>query len=217
MVNRQIDLFAQTRLLAIVRGTQEAATHRAVEVLIEQGVTRLEVSLTSVAALAVLARASAAASPSVQIGAGTVLTATDAHNAAEAGAAFLVTPGICDGARAGVELGLPVLIGALTPSEVVAAVNMGATAVKLFPASFGGPAYLRALLAPFPDVAFIPVGGVGHREAMDFMAAGAVAVGVGSPLVGDAADGGDMEELRSRAREFVGMLGDGSPVPLTDR
>jgi 2-dehydro-3-deoxyphosphogluconate aldolase/(4S)-4-hydroxy-2-oxoglutarate aldolase len=99
--------------------------------------------------------------------------------------------------------GIPVLAGALTPTEVVTAMRLGATAVKLFPASFGGPAYLRALRDPLPGVPVVPVGGVDASLAAEYLAAGAVAVGVGSPLVGDAARGGDLDALRARAVEFL--------------
>ncbi|HEY0497716.1 MAG TPA: bifunctional 4-hydroxy-2-oxoglutarate aldolase/2-dehydro-3-deoxy-phosphogluconate aldolase, partial [Kutzneria sp.] len=93
--------------------------------------------------------------------------------------------------------------GALTPTEIESAVSVGAEAVKLFPASLGGPAYLSALRQPFPDVPFVPVGGVGLAETESYLAAGAIAVGVGSPLVGDAAAGGDLSALAERAARFV--------------
>jgi 2-dehydro-3-deoxyphosphogluconate aldolase/(4S)-4-hydroxy-2-oxoglutarate aldolase len=130
-----------------------------------------------------------------------VLTAAEAQAAVEAGAAYLVTPGISAGAAEGVRLGVPVLVGALTPSEVVAAVELGATAVKLFPvAELGGPSYLRALRAPFPGVPFVPVGGVTLDAVPAYLGAGATAVGVGSPLTGDSGDGGSLDALRERAR-----------------
>jgi 2-dehydro-3-deoxyphosphogluconate aldolase/(4S)-4-hydroxy-2-oxoglutarate aldolase len=85
---------------------------------------------------------------------------------------------------------------------VWAAHQRGAAAVKLFPASLGGPAYVRALVDPFPDVPLVPVGGVDAAAAAAYLAAGAVAVGVGSPLLGDAATGGDLAALAERARQF---------------
>ncbi|MEE1821075.1 aldolase, partial [Streptomyces sp. BE20] len=77
-----------------------------------------------------------------------------------------------------------------------------ALAVKLFPALFGGPAYLNALRAPFPDVPFVPVGGIDATAALAYLTAAAVAVGAGSPLLGDAADGGDQAALRTRAAQW---------------
>jgi 2-dehydro-3-deoxyphosphogluconate aldolase/(4S)-4-hydroxy-2-oxoglutarate aldolase len=184
------------RVLAIVRGTDQDAALRTVLTLAEEGIHLIEVSLTTSGALNVIAQARRELGPTAPLGAGTVLTTKDATRAAEAGADFLVTPGLGDD-LSGFEL--PVLAGAVTPSEVIAQTRRGACAVKLFPASLGGPGYLRALRDPFPAVPFIPVGGIDQAAALDYLAAGAIAVGVGSPLVGDAANGGDLAELRSRA------------------
>jgi 2-dehydro-3-deoxyphosphogluconate aldolase / (4S)-4-hydroxy-2-oxoglutarate aldolase len=118
-----------------------------------------------------------------------------------------VTPSLSPGADEGVRLGLPVLIGALTPTEVAAAVDRGATAVKLFPANLGGPSYLAALVAPFPGVPFVPVGGIDLDAAGGYLSAGALAVGVGSPLLGDAIASGDLASLRARARSFLVAVG----------
>ncbi|MFJ2866024.1 bifunctional 4-hydroxy-2-oxoglutarate aldolase/2-dehydro-3-deoxy-phosphogluconate aldolase [Kitasatospora sp. NPDC087314] len=186
------------RTLAIVRGTNRDAALRTVLVLAEEGITAAEVSLTTPDALWVIEQARRELGPHATLGAGTVLTGEDAARAADAGASFLVTPGLGDDLRRTTSE-LPLLIGALTPSEVIAAKENGALAVKLFPASLGGPGYLKALRDPFPGVPFVPVGGVDAALALTYLAAGAVAVGVGSPLVGDAASGGDLNALRARA------------------
>ncbi|WP_253908621.1 hypothetical protein [Arthrobacter sp. H41] len=81
--------------------------------------------------------------------------------------------------------------------------DQGAAAIKLFPASLGGPRYLSALRDPFPDIPFVPVGGVDQGAAVDYLSRGALGVGIGSPLIGDAASGGDLPALRSRARQFL--------------
>ncbi len=95
------------------------------------------------------------------------------------------------------------LAGVFTPTEIVAARSLGATAFKVFPAAqAGGPAYLEALRGPFPYEPLVPVGDVDEDTARAYPAAGATAVGVGSPLVGDAADGGSLTALRDRARAF---------------
>jgi 2-dehydro-3-deoxyphosphogluconate aldolase / (4S)-4-hydroxy-2-oxoglutarate aldolase len=94
--------------------------------------------------------------------------------------------------------------GALTPSEVMAALRLGTDAVKIFPASLGGPAYLKALRGPFPDVAFMPTGGVSVANISDWLAAGAVAVGAGSELCSpDAMAAGRWDEIGATAREFA--------------
>ncbi|WP_369227201.1 bifunctional 4-hydroxy-2-oxoglutarate aldolase/2-dehydro-3-deoxy-phosphogluconate aldolase [Streptomyces sp. R39] len=194
---------ADRRLLAIVRGGDPDAALRTVLTLVEEGIELIEVSLSGADALTVIARARKELGPGRPLGAGTVLTAADAHAAHRAGAGFAVTPGLGAGADTARELGMPVLAGVLTPTDVIAAQARGAAALKLFPAAeAGGAAYLKALRGPFPDAAFVPVGGVDVPAARAYLAAGAIAVGVGSPLVGDAADGGSLTALRDRARAF---------------
>jgi 2-dehydro-3-deoxyphosphogluconate aldolase/(4S)-4-hydroxy-2-oxoglutarate aldolase len=146
--------------------------------------------------------------PAALLGAGTVRSAADAESAVDAGASYLVTPALVDGLE---PYGIPVLMGALTPSEIETALARGADAIKLFPGSLGGPGYLRALRDPFPEVPFVPVGGVDAAAARDYLDRGAIAVGVGSPLVGDAADGGDVERLRARAAVFRKVIAGEAP------
>ncbi|MGW4055311.1 bifunctional 4-hydroxy-2-oxoglutarate aldolase/2-dehydro-3-deoxy-phosphogluconate aldolase [Streptomyces sp. NPDC004779] len=196
-----ITALASRRLVAIVRGSDPEAALDTVLTLVRSGIDLVEVSLSGTDALEVIAKARAALGPEALLGAGTVLTAEDAALASEAGATYTVTPGVTEAVAASRALGLPVLAGALTPTEVVAALQEGATAVKLFPAGPGGLELLRALRAPFPDVAFVPVGGVDAATARDYLAAGALAVGVGGPLVGRAADG-DPTGLADRVAAF---------------
>ncbi|MEW2388489.1 bifunctional 4-hydroxy-2-oxoglutarate aldolase/2-dehydro-3-deoxy-phosphogluconate aldolase [Streptomyces venezuelae] len=200
------------RLVAIVRGSDPDASFRTVMTLVESGVPLVEVSLSGADALGVLRRARAELGAEAWLGAGTVLTADDARRAADAGANLIVTPGLGEGVDEAVRLGLPVLGGVLTPTDVIGARVAGVTALKIFPASaMGGPTYLKALRAPFPDVPFVPVGGVDAVAAEAYLELGAVAVGVGSPLIGDAADGGDLDELRARAAEFVQVTEKATP------
>jgi 2-dehydro-3-deoxyphosphogluconate aldolase / (4S)-4-hydroxy-2-oxoglutarate aldolase len=191
------------RLVAIIRGTDTDAAVRTASTLAAAGIALMEVSLNTPDALSVISRARAELGDGIHVGVGTVITADDASRAADAGAAFAVTPAITPGLPVLAERGIPVLCGALSPSEVVAATRQGAAAVKLFPASLGGVRYLKALRDPFPDVPFVPVGGVDADAARGYLAAGAAAVGVGSPLIGDAASGGSLEDLRARARHFL--------------
>ncbi|MDH6553940.1 bifunctional 4-hydroxy-2-oxoglutarate aldolase/2-dehydro-3-deoxy-phosphogluconate aldolase [Streptomyces sp. SAI-041] len=198
---------ADRRLVAIVRGGDADAALRTVLALAQEGIDLIEVSLSGADALGVLTRCARELGPDRPIGAGTVLTADDARAARDAGAAFAVTPGLGAGADTAHELGLPVLAGVMTPTEIITAQARGADALKLFPAAqAGGPAYLKALRAPFPDAAFVPVGGVDLDAGRAYLAAGATAVGVGSPLVGDAADGGSLSALRERARAFIAAV-----------
>ncbi|MEV7679367.1 bifunctional 4-hydroxy-2-oxoglutarate aldolase/2-dehydro-3-deoxy-phosphogluconate aldolase [Streptomyces sp. NPDC088341] len=197
------------RLVAIVRGDDPDAALRTVLTLAEEGVALIEVSLSGRNALDVIARARTALGPDAPLGAGTVLGPGDARAAHAAGADFIVTPAVGDGITVARELGMPVLAGVMTPTEILGALRLGAEALKIFPAGqTGGPSYLRALKGPFPELPFVPVGGVDAAAAREYLELGAVAVGVGSPLIGDAADGGDLGGLRARAREFLTVVGE---------
>lgn len=200
-----MDLLAELRsrkLLAIIRADGADTAFACVQTLVEAGITTLEVSLTTPGGVEAIAKARAQYDASILIGAGTVVTADQASAVADAGADFTVTPAITRGAHRSVELGLPLLCGALTPTEVVAALDLGATAVKIFPAKVHGPGYLYELRAPLPDAPLLAVGGVDAVSAPKYLAAGAIAVGVGSPLLGDAATGGPLSELSIRASTF---------------
>ncbi|MRH28298.1 aldolase [Microbacterium sp. SYP-A9085] len=194
----------ETRLVAIIRGSDPDAAIAAGCVLAQEGVRFIEVSLTTPDPLRVIRVL--AAEGSARIGAGTVLREDDVTASVDAGASFLLTPALAESVPFAAAQGVPVIAGAFTASEALAAMRQGATAVKLFPASQGGPAYLKALRDPFPQIPFLPVGGVDADAAEQYLAVGAFAVGVGGPLVGDAASGGDLGALRARARAFVGRL-----------
>jgi 2-dehydro-3-deoxyphosphogluconate aldolase/(4S)-4-hydroxy-2-oxoglutarate aldolase len=193
------------RLVAIVRGTDAEASLATVLTLFDEGISMVEVSLTTTDAEQVIAKAREALGPQALLGCGTVVTAEDARRGADAGAGFVVTPALGPGLAAAREL-MPVIGGAFTPSEVVEAMTRGADAVKLFPAQLGGPGYLRALRDPFPGLPVVPVGGIDSKQAQAYLAAGAAAVGVGSPLVGDASSGGSLPDLRERARDFLAAV-----------
>lgn len=192
------------KLVAIVRGTGRDAATAAALALMEEGFRYVEVALTTPDAPAAIAAIRASAPPGALVGAGTVLSVTDVKDVVAAGAQFIVTPALADSIREAARRDLPVLAGALTPTEVHEGMNRGATLVKLFPAFIGGPRYVKALLDPFPSVPLVAVGGVGAADAAAYWDAGAAAVGPGSPLVGDAASpGGDLDALRARARDYL--------------
>ncbi|MFC0629000.1 bifunctional 4-hydroxy-2-oxoglutarate aldolase/2-dehydro-3-deoxy-phosphogluconate aldolase [Kribbella deserti] len=194
---------ARRRVLAIIRADSADFALSSVRTLVEAGVTALEISLTTPDATEAVRTARAEFGPEVILGAGTVLTPEQADEVAAAGVGFVVTPGITRGAQRSVELGLPLLCGALTPTEVIAALDLGALAVKLFPAKLHGPGYLRELRGPLPTAPLIAVGGVDATSAPEYLAAGALAVGVGSPLLGDAGQGGSQSALAARAADFL--------------
>jgi 2-dehydro-3-deoxyphosphogluconate aldolase / (4S)-4-hydroxy-2-oxoglutarate aldolase len=201
-----MDLLAELRarkMLAIIRADGPDRALECIRTLVDAGITALEVSLTTPGGADAIAKARSEYDPTILIGAGTVVTAAQADEVAAARAGFVVTPAITRGAHRSVELGLPLLCGALTPTEVVAALDLGATAVKIFPAKVYGPGYLRELRAPLPDAPLIAVGGVDAKTAPEYLAAGALAVGVSSPLLGDAGTGGSQPELAARAKTFL--------------
>ncbi len=202
-----LDDLTEHRLLGIVRGTNAEASIDTALVLAEAGVRLFEISLTSAEALRVIEAVATRLGDTVQLGAGTVLDAADVARVRDAGATYVVTPAMAPSVGAAVEAGLPVLCGALTPTEIVAAVAAGVDGVKIFPASAFGPQYLKDLRAPFPDVPFVPVGGVAAEHIPAYFTHGATAVGVASPLCGDAPNGGDLDALRARARTYLDACG----------
>lgn len=195
------------RVLAVLRAQQAAGVVDAALTLCAAGMRFVEVALTTPDACSVIAAIRSRAPEGVWIGAGTVLTEDDVRSVAAAGAQFLVTPAVVPCIAEGLRRGLPVLAGAMTPTEAYTAHRLGAAAVKLFPASVGGPAYLRAVRAPLPDLPFVAVGGVGLGDVQPYLRAGAVGVGVGAPLLGDAVSGGDLTGLRERAQAYLAAAG----------
>lgn len=202
------EVLASHPVMAIVRGTSAQASLDAGRVLLEEGIRLVEVTLTTPDALATIAALRESAPDSSFVGAGTVLTEEDVEAVARAGGDFVVTPAVVPAVAAAARLGIPCAAGAFTATESYAAWSAGADVVKLFPASAGGPGLLKALRDPFPDIAFMAVGGVGISEARAYLTAGAIGVGVGGPLVGDAASGGSLDALRGRAQAFAAWATD---------
>ena len=199
----------QLGIVPVVRAPSAAVALRAARAAHAGGIDVLEITMTVPDALAVLRQLAAELADRVILGAGTVLDAETARRCIAAGARFIVAPGFdLETVRAAQDLGTPVMPGALTPTEVIAAWKAGADMVKIFPASaVGGAEYLRALKAPLPQVKLLPTGGVDRRTAADYIRAGAAALGVGTALVdlkvlereGD-------EAIAARARELVAIV-----------
>lgn len=191
-------------LVAVVRGSSREAAVEVSDALIEGGVRCVEVAFTTPEAHLVISALRSKHGESVLLGAGTLTTAEQVRLSVEAGAGFLVSPG-CDPTllHRMLETGLFALPGVFTPSEVMLARRHGAEAVKLFPGSLGGPSHLKALRGPFPDVPFVPTGGVSMGNAADWFAAGALAVGVGSALVPAWLGDGERDGLVERTRAFA--------------
>lgn len=192
-------------LCAIIRCKEAGRALPIARTLIDAGVRILEVTLTTPDAVDVISTLAAEAPPEVWVGAGTAISAADVDRARDAGARFVVTPAVCPAIAAAAAVGMPSLGGAWTASEVLRAHELGATAVKIFPASSGGPSHLKALRDPLPHIPLVAVGGVGLEEIPAYRAVGAVGFGVGGPLIGDAAQGGSLDDLAARAVEFVAV------------
>lgn len=205
-----LEQLAAVPVVAILRAADAGRFLQVGRVLYEAGVRAVEVTLTSAGALEAFGRLREELPGDALLGVGTVRSVADAEAAVGAGAAYLIAPDFRPEVVAwAVERGVPAVPGALTPTEIAAAWAAGATAVKVFPVSAaGGPAYLKAVRAPLPEVPLVPTGGVGLGDIGAYLAAGAAAVGIGAPLLGDAGDpGGDLGALAGRARRAVAAAG----------
>lgn len=200
---------AESRLVAILRARDADGFVETAELLARSGVRCIEFTLTTRGAVQALGVAVDRLPADTSLGAGTVLDADAANAAMDAGAAFLVSPAVCtDVIEAGLARGVPTYPGALTPTEILTAWRAGAAAVKLFPASLGGPDYLQQVRAPLPDIPLIPTGGVTIESAASYVRAGAIAVGVGSGLTKrlNAGESGIVPQLVS---DLAAASGDG--------
>jgi Entner-Doudoroff aldolase len=188
-----------SRLVAILRLRDHGLAVAVAEALARGGIRVLELTQDDPGALEALR--AVAALPGTVVGAGTVLDAGTVPALADAGARFIVAPNTDPRViSASLDAGLEPIPGALTATEVASALEAGATLVKLFPAGPFGPGYLRALRGPFERVAFVPTGGIAHDAVGEWLAAGAVAVGLGSDLVPARPSDADLEGIEARAR-----------------
>ena len=193
-----------TRIVAIIRAESTRRVRAAVEQLVIAGVSCVEIALATPGAMSEIAALAGAFGADACIGVGTVLTPAQAADCIAAGATFLVAPStVPDVVETARQAGVPCLPGALTPSEIVAAWASGAAAVTLFPAWLGGPRYVREVRGPLPDIPLVPTGGISVDDIPEYLSAGAIAVGLGSSLFGDALRDGDLDSLRQRAEHVV--------------
>jgi 2-dehydro-3-deoxyphosphogluconate aldolase / (4S)-4-hydroxy-2-oxoglutarate aldolase len=193
-------------IIAVLRGAFTVDGYvRAAEALRAGGVRLIELTLDGEHALAALDVVRPRFDGSMIVGAGTVRSAADAQAAIAAGAEFLVSPNLDEPtvelARAAAVLHLP---GVLTPTEAARALSLGCVMVKLFPAEPLGPAYLRALRGPLPELAYVPTGGLTAHHVAPYLAAGATALGFGSELV--AGPRQDVADITERARLLTAAL-----------
>jgi 2-dehydro-3-deoxyphosphogluconate aldolase/(4S)-4-hydroxy-2-oxoglutarate aldolase len=203
-----LDGILECGIAAVVRAESADLALKAIEAALEGGVNVIEVTFTVPGALEIIRTLAKTLGGDAILGAGTVLAPQTATDAIEAGARFIVSPCISIPVIEAAKLkGVPVFPGALTPTEVVTAWQSGADLVKIFPANVMGPSYLKDLHGPLPQVKFMPTGGVGLDTAMDYLKAGAAALGVGGDLINKKLMAeGNFAEITARARRFRSIL-----------
>lgn len=206
-MNKQatLDKIHKLGLIAVLRGSSVEITVNMVEALVKGGVYAIEITYTTPNAPEVIRQLDARYGDDIVLGMGTLTRPEQAQEAHHAGARFLVSPHSEEALGAAMKAtGLPMMMGAMTPSEVMQSVKYGSDVVKVFPGSMGGPAFMKALKAPFPDIAMMPTGGVSKDNVNAWFDAGALAVGAGSQLCPpDLAESGQFEEITAIAKAFV--------------
>ncbi|MET0996053.1 MAG: bifunctional 4-hydroxy-2-oxoglutarate aldolase/2-dehydro-3-deoxy-phosphogluconate aldolase [Mycobacterium sp.] len=195
------DRLSGSKVIAVLRASHVSALAPVCDVLVEEGILSLELTLTTLGLLDALPALVDRYGDTADVGVGTVLSESEAQRAIECGARFLVTPTMnLPVIKLAVESQIAVFPGGLTPTELAAGWDAGATAVKIFPAQTVGAGYLTHLRGPFPELRAVPSGGVDLDASRQWLAAGAAAVSIGGPLLGDALKGGDLSALRDRCR-----------------
>lgn len=190
----------EQRIIAIARRLPRSQIDVLTGALLDNGIGVLEVTLDADEAYATITQLEGSG---LLVGAGTVMSVRQAVAAMDAGASFIVSPHTdASVVTWAAQNAVPVMAGALTPTEIARAWDLGSSAVKLFPVSVGGPDLLRTLRGPFAHVGFVPTGGVDADNATDYLDAGAVAIGVGSWLTGSS----DRSVVQHRAGLLAGLM-----------
>jgi 2-dehydro-3-deoxyphosphogluconate aldolase/(4S)-4-hydroxy-2-oxoglutarate aldolase len=193
-------------IVPVIRAESDETALRIAEALIAAGLAVIEITMTVPNAARAMASIAGRFGADVVLGAGTITSTAMVSTAVDAGCTFLVTPCLLPAVVADAKArGVPVICGALTPTEVFAAHQSGADLVKVFPAgAVGGPAYIRALKGPFPTIDFVVTGGVSLQTVGDYFKAGVAAIGVGGELISrEAVRAGDFQIIGAAGRQFV--------------
>jgi 2-dehydro-3-deoxyphosphogluconate aldolase/(4S)-4-hydroxy-2-oxoglutarate aldolase len=203
------DRIAEIGIVPVVRASSAAEALLAAEAVCEGGIPIVEITMTVPGAVEVIRELRKSAVSGSLIGAGTVLDVETARRCVDAGAEFLVSPGLnLPTVEFAAREGTLMLAGALTPTEVLTAWNAGSAFVKIFPCGqVGGAKYIKALKGPFPQISLVPTGGVNLNTAAEFIEAGAAALGIGGELVqGEALKSGRLEVIVENARRFLAIV-----------
>lgn len=196
-------------VVPVVRAASAAQAIAAAEAVCAGGISVVEVTMTVPGAVEVIAQLVKTMGSAVLVGAGTVLDAGSARRCLDAGAQFLVSPGFdLETVKFANSQGVPMMAGALTPTEVITAWNAGSDLVKIFPCgNVGGAKYIKALKGPLPQIPMVPTGGVNLTTAAEFIQAGSAAVGVGGELILAAAlKSGNTREITELAKQYVSIV-----------
>jgi 2-dehydro-3-deoxyphosphogluconate aldolase / (4S)-4-hydroxy-2-oxoglutarate aldolase len=206
-----VDQILETGVVAIMRASSSDQLLSAAEAILEGGVAAIEVTMTTPNAMEVIRQATTKFGSQVLFGVGTVLDGETARMAILAGAQFVVAPSLNLGTiQMCHRYSVPVMPGAYTPTEILTAWEAGVDFVKVFPASAGGPDYIKALKGPLPHITLAAVGGVNVNTTADFFRAGVSVVGVGGELVNQKLlDAKDFKAITERAREFRRLADEG--------
>jgi 2-dehydro-3-deoxyphosphogluconate aldolase/(4S)-4-hydroxy-2-oxoglutarate aldolase len=208
---KKAEVRARIEEIGIIPGIRVSTPERArfaAEMVNRAGIPIAEITMTVPRALDVISHL-AKTLPEMAVGAGTVLDAETAWRCLDAGATFLTSTGLVpEVVEFALKHDLVVFPGAMTPTDVIAAWRTGADFVKIFPCGpLGGPAYIRSLKLPFPQVPMIATGGVNQRTASNFILAGAIALGIGSDLINpEALPVMKEEQVQELARRYLGMV-----------
>jgi 2-dehydro-3-deoxyphosphogluconate aldolase/(4S)-4-hydroxy-2-oxoglutarate aldolase len=196
-------------IVPVVRASSPAEACLAADAVRQGGIPIVEITMTVPGAIDVIRELVKNCGSDVLVGAGTVLNADAARRCLDAGAQFLVSPGLnLQTVAFAAREGKLIMAGALTPTEVMAAWDAGADFIKVFPCGqVGGAKYIKALKGPFPQIPFIPTGGVNLNTAAEFLEAGCVALGIGGELVqADALKANKPEIIAENARKFLSIV-----------
>ena len=192
-------------IIPVIRADASPTAMRIAEALVGAGLGVIEITMTVPHATSVMTSIASRFGGDVTLGAGTVTTAAMAGEAVDSGCTFLVTPCVLPKVVTVAKArGVPVICGALTPTEILAAHQAGADLVKVFPAgALGGPAYIRAIRGPLPHIGLVATGGVGLATVLPYFEAGVAAVGVGSELISrEAVVAGAFGSIGDLGRQF---------------